>query len=364
MVDQKNEATLKMDTSGSRGEENFLDENIIAWGKEAAQPAPGREEAAGAPEELPPLDNMGVEITTRIELGIDYLEFTIYADREKSLELYKDLFEIYLGELQLDGSTRHYEQRYINGRGFYMGCSPKINPGRSHSHITLPGKTCQEIPFDFWRRLFEESNSRGIRLKCTRIDIRADYCNFTPQDFYMSIHDGKARMRALPETLQIIENPKAIDEKGGIGTATTYIGSRKSERYMRVYNLHGYTRLELESKDKIADHYFYYLLFENEQTFNDRTMGLIQDFIYLDEDYWRSFIDGHDRAFMKILPRPDPTLERLDGYLRTQAATALYLLTQIKGEEYIQQLLDEGRQRLPGKTKYYPLMHAYGLEIE
>jgi len=180
----------------------------------------------------------------------------------------------------------------------------------------------------------------------------------------MSIHDGKARMRALPETLQIIENPKAIDEKGGIGTATTYIGSRKSERYMRVYNLHGYTRLELESKDKIADHYFYYLLFENEQTFNDRAMGLIQDFIYLDEDYWRSFIDGHDRAFMKILPRPDPTLERLDGYLRTQAATALYLLTQIKGEEYIQQLLDEGRQRLPGKTKYYPLMHAYGLEIE
>ena len=47
--------------------------------------------------------------------------------------------------------------------------------------------------------------------------------------------------------------PFERQENGELGTHTVNLGSRQSERMIRVYNRRGFTRLEMELKDKRAD---------------------------------------------------------------------------------------------------------------
>lgn len=310
-------------------------------------------------EDLPPLVNKGV---TFLEMGIDYLEFTIYTYKEKAIDLYNLIFSEFLGDLILDGSTRHYNDRYINGRGFFMGCNPKNTP-ILHTHWTFPGSICQELPYKLWQIFIRETYLNSIKIKCTRLDIRADYCNFTPYDFYQSIQEGKARTWANRDTLQLIENPYELDEKGNIGNALVYIGSRKSDRFMRVYNLHGFTRMELQTRKDFSNYYLQYLIESDEKEFINKSMAIMQDFITIDEDYWRILTDGMPRAFMIIKPREDKTLQSLDAYLKIQVSTVLFLMTAIKGTRYLDELLSIGQKNLVKNPKYFNLIHKYGIDV-
>lgn len=336
---------------------NKVDKDIITFSDNYSKRARAGDEHALF-EELPPLVNKGV---TFLEMGIDYLEFTIYTYKEKAIDLYNLIFREFLGDLILDGSTRHYNDRYINGRGFFMGCNPKNTP-ILHTHWTFPGSICQELPYKLWQIFIRVTYLQDIKIKCTRLDIRADYCNFTPYDIYDSIQEGKARTWAKRETLQLIENPNELDELGNIGTATVYIGSRNSDRFMRVYNLHGFTRMELQTRKEFSNYYFDYLLKSDEQEFTNKSMAIMQDFITIDEDYWRIFTDGIPRAFMIINPREDKTLESLDEWLKIQVSTVLYLMVAIKGSRYLDELLSIGHKNLEKNPKYFNLIHKYGIE--
>jgi hypothetical protein len=337
--------------------QNTVDKDIITFSENFSKRALAGDENALF-ENLPPLVNKGVEF---IETGIDYLEFTVYTYKERAIDLYNSVFREYLGDLILDGSTRHYNDRYINGRGFFMGCNPKNTP-ILHTHWTFPGSICQELPYMLWQKFINETYLQDIKIKCTRLDIRADYCNFTPYDIYKSIQEGKARTWAKRETLQLIENPNELDELGNIGTATVYIGSRNSDRFMRVYNLHGFTRTELQMRKDISNYYFEYLLKTDEKEFTNKSMAIIQEFITIDEDYWQIFTDGISRAFMKINPQEDKTLLALDKWLKIQVSTVLYLLIAIKGTRYLDELLYIGHKNLSKNPKYFNLIHKYGID--
>jgi len=356
MVVNKKNDIFELPTQRYQGQNNF-DKDIITFPENFSKRARAGDEHALF-EGIPPLVNKGVSF---LEMGIDYLEFTIYTYKEKAIDLYNLIFREFLGDLILDGSTRHYNDRYINGRGFFMGCNPKNTP-ILHNHWTFPGSICQELPYKLWQIFIRETYLNDIKIKCTRLDIRADYCNFTPYDIYGSIQEGKARTWANRETLQLIENPNELDELGNIGTATVYIGSRKSDRFMRVYNLHGFTRMELQTRKDTSNYYFEYLLKTDEKEFKNKSMAIIQDFITIDEDYWRFFTNGIPRAFMKIKPQEDKTLQSLDKWLKIQVSTVLYLLIAIKGSRYLDELLYIGHKNLSKNPKYFNLIHKYGIE--
>lgn len=357
MVDPKKNDIFEGQTQRYQRQNN-IDKDIITFSENYSKRALAGDENALF-EDIPPLVNKGVSF---LEMGIDYLEFTVYTYKEQAIDLYNLLFSEILGSLILDGSTRHYQDRYINGRGFFMGCTPKNTPVL-HTHWTFPGSICQEIPFTLWQKFIKTTSSQNIKIKCTRLDIRADYCNFTPHDIYQSIQEGKARTWANRETLQLIENPNEFDELGNVGTATVYIGSRKSDRFMRVYNLHGFTRMELQTRKDISNHYLEYLLISDEKEFINKSMAILQDFITIDEEYWHIFTNGIPRAFMKIKPQEDKTLQSLDKYLKIQVSTVLYLLVAIKGSQYLDQLLSIGQKNIVKNPKYFNLMHKYGLDI-
>lgn len=132
---------------------------------------------------------------------------------------------------------------------------------------------------------------------------------------------------------------------------------------MRVYNLHGFTRMELQTRKEFSNYYFDYLLKTDEKEFNNKSMAILQDFITIDEDYWRIFTDGIPRAFMIINPREDKTLQSLDKYLKIQVSSVLFLMLAIKGSQYLDQLLSIGQKNIVKNPKYFNLMHKYGLDI-
>jgi hypothetical protein len=331
-------------------------------GMPASGGAPGREEDAppeGAP--LPTLDIMWVENHNRLEFGLDYLQFTLYTDKMQALQIYSEFFMPILGDLNYQGEGRLYSERYTNSGGFTFLCGSKIKRTNNHARFEMPGQICKAISLGKLHEFSQACLDRGIRLKCTRLDIRIDGCPFKPFDIAKDIELGRAETRAERGTLKRFDQPLEPDELGKLGTQGMTLGSRESDRFLRIYDKHGFTRFELECKGSMADAYFYLLQGETEKGFSDLAMGLIQDYIRIDADYWREFTEGYERAYMKIQEYKDPTLEGIEKYLYVQVSKSLALLYAIKGEAWLTDLLKYGLDRLETDNKYSMLIHAYGL---
>jgi DNA relaxase NicK len=326
-------------------------------GKDTIIP-PAREEERNY--ENTPLDIMGVENKKYIEIGIDYLEFTIYADDQKTFEIYSKIFMDKIGELNFEGQTKLYENRYLGANGFAILTKPKNNGCKYHTRMIIPGQACKLIELDDLERFLRIREEEGIRIKCTRIDLRADGCPFSPLQVYDAIEEGKAETRTTRALLKKYEQPFETREDGKIGTEGMTLGSRKSERFLRIYNLHGFTRFELECKGDTANIYFSTLI-NNTANFNSMTIGLFQDFIRIDAEFWREFTKDYERAYMKLTKYQDPTEERLERYLFKQAAAPIGILYMIKGEKWIKLLAERGLEQARKNRKYYALLHAYGL---
>lgn len=299
----------------------------------------------------------------KLEFGLDYLEFTIYTDKWQLLEIYNLIFMDYLGELDYKGGTKHYEGGYINGAGFYLLTDPRNKRQRYHGRYILPGSICQALPFEIYAKFIDEIIKRGIQIKITRLDIRIDNCNFKPLQAAKSIEQGKAKTRAHRDTLKTFSQPLEKDDLGNLGTEGMYLGSRTSEKLIRIYNKHGFTRLELQANGDAATAYFY-LLYKDQADFIELAFGIILDFIDIDEDYWREFKTDYERAYMITHEYTDPTLDKLKKYLIETAAIPLGIIFEIEGEKFIRELAKTGLEKAKTKAKYYPLLHAYGISLD
>lgn len=311
-----------------------------------------------APGNITPIEYYGGR---KVEWGIDYLKFTIYADKITLFQIYAEIFADYLGDLNYQGETKFYIERYINGAGFSLLCDPRNKNNSYHGRFELPGEICKILPFETYKKFIKCCLSKNIRLKATRIDFKADYCPFTPLDIYNAINADLAETRAHKETLKFYNQPNEIKEDGESGTTGLYLGSRTSERYLRIYDKHGFTRLEIECKEDTANGYFY-LLSDDENDFSRLANGLTQDFIRIDTDCWREFTNGYERAYMKTHEYYDPTLDNLKKYFLTQALIPVSILYEILGEKWLKENLQKGIERARENKKYYSIIHAYGLE--
>jgi len=319
----------------------------------------GREEHGDTREPTPSIT--WVENPKFLEFGIDYASFTIYGAPEQAEGLYRAFFEDILGGLETASGSRFYEQQFRAGGGFYLQAGARTKSIREHFRFIFPGEACGYIDFDKFRMLKAETQKLGLEMSCTRLDIRIDNCPFKPLQIAEDIKQGKARTRANLETIKIFEQPLERNERGEIGTQGLYLGSRTSDRYLRIYDLHGFTRFELECKEGYADAYFNSLIFL-EDKFEDLIMGYCMDFIELRTDYWRQFTQGYKRAKYSPNTYKDRTIYTFRKFLIKQCAIIFSIIYDIQGENIIDDLLLRGRKARKANAKYAGICHKYGLD--
>jgi DNA relaxase NicK len=296
-------------------------------------------------------------VGSELKFGIDYLAFTIFGSKLEGLQLYEQLFGSLLGGLKEEGQTKFYGSRLINGGGFEFLADPKIPKGGEHFRFILPGAICDQIEITDLRKLLDACLKRSLRLNCTRIDLKIDNCPFKPLEAFQTLNSGMFRGRSGRETLKFFDQPHEKNELGDIGTTGLNFGSRNSERFMRIYDAHGFTRLELECKGATA--LFYFLALMHMENFCDQIMGYVIDFVDLDADFWREFTMGYKRIIRPAVKRPDPELEALERYAFTQCAPAIGLLTAIKGRDWLDEFIDQGIRRAYRDPKYKLIIHAH-----
>src|SRR5690606_23879499 len=94
----------------------------------------------------------------------------------------------------------------------------------------------------------------ALELRVSRLDVAVDGCPFTPVDLRDAWRSGQVRTRAkVPddarEDRQWRTSAWRSDPVGDLFT----MGARSSSQYARCYDSRGFTRLELELKDRTAE---------------------------------------------------------------------------------------------------------------
>ena len=193
--------------------------------------------------------------------GIDYLRVTVHAPLRICEWLYEETFQIYLGELTdcmhgAKGFGRVKEALH----GFQLKYSP--NSAKEYCSFELPGNVCMVIPPEILKGFQEILIDNGIIYNITRIDLAFDRVPFTPDQFRQAIEDDVNRKKFEKPVVRSLAQRESVrwesqlmrlrDDGSGYGRDTCYFGSRTSERFLRVYNKRGPTRLEIELKGKRA----------------------------------------------------------------------------------------------------------------
>lgn len=56
------------------------------------------------------------------------------------------------------------------------------------------------------------------------------------------------------------------------------------------------------------------------------------------------------------LPKNETGLQDIDNWLRNQTSGAMYLLTEVYGEEYLEEILEQGKEKFESNKKYQNLL--------
>jgi hypothetical protein len=115
---------------------------------------------------------------------------------------------------------------------------------------------------------------------------------------------------------------------------------------IRVYNKRGFTRLELELKDKRAD-LVARELFQTDDISKwfEILVKHLKDFIDFDAIWWCDLVGGIGRAWANVSKPKDIEMGKLIHWIDHQVAPALSVLVDTQPEELMNVLLKRGRER-------------------
>jgi len=304
-----------------------------------------------------------------IEFHIDYFRITIHSETYSCVNLYNEYFANYLGILRsLDHGAKGYKGVLASSLGFQL----KHTPGADRVYCTFefPGKACKAIPPEIFGLFYQVLIFGEQKINVNRIDIAFDGVEFTPQQFYkVIINDAnkspldKPIVRSLTqrENLELRNEPlKEKEDKSSIGRETCYFGSRYSERYLRLYNMRGPNRLEIEYKGDRAGIVAEDLLNSDLDinTLFIKSIAHLRDFIDIDKPWWHKFINDVDRAYAKIIKANEVTLEKKKNWAFTQTSATIAALYEIEGPTFINELIHIGQERMYRNCS--PLLSMYG----
>jgi DNA relaxase NicK len=301
-------------------------------------------------KEKPPCTDRGVEFL------IDWITVTVWCQKDVILGVLEDVFGDILGKYKNGDHGQMGYRGVMYGLG---GARLLFAPADNSVRITLifPGQACSAIPPEFWIDLFWHLTNKEIRWNITRLDLAFDFVPFTPEDMYEAIEAGSIRSLAKRDSLEIISSPNKMRDTGGVkGCTTVYFGSRQSHRFLRVYNKRGYTRLELECKDKRAQLIGERIFSSAPGDWFGLAVSHLRDFLDVEREWWGEFVKDVGRAFAKVVNLVEVSVARLVSWFDSQIAPALSALYDCD-PFIVDTVIQRGRRRRKGK--YQSLVEAF-----
>ncbi len=284
-----------------------------------------------------------------MEFRIHWFAVTIWGTPDYALKLWEVWFEKSLGLLQDQRyGLRLYQKFYKALAEAKLYSSPRFanqeDEHSQHFHLEFPGAACEALhPKIFQEFMIVLGNSEKFQI--TRLDLAWDNVPFTPEDLDKAGIEKLFRTYAKRETFDYGISRNKPREDGQMGHSIFRMGSRQSTRYLRVYNLHGPVRLEMETKGERADLVARDVLIHQPDEWSDKAIPHLRDFFDVDADYWREFIQQHARANQTITDARTKEMSRITEWMFTQVSASLSVLIDIYGEGVVKALMAAGRKK-------------------
>jgi len=225
--------------------------------------------------------------------------------------------------------------------------------------VDVTGTGCEELGL---RALAELRLQLG--LKVTRLDVALDHCPFTPSVLRDAWHADMVRTRAkVPEDARADRQWRSCDWKSNPKGDMFTMGARSSTQYARCYDERGFTRFELELKDRTADLAAARLLGDDLGDFATEALGWIRRFVdFVEPDdanvsrrsllpFWEAFCGMVPRAKVALDGALVRTAAEVRGWVEAQVAPSLALVAAVFGSDELERLLRVGRDRWRGRHK-------------
>ena len=207
-------------------------------------------ERLGSP---PPPSDTGVEITA----GVHWLTLTIWGGSVPEVEalVVSHFFAGHAGESlwELMGGARYFDARYeLAGYDvtIYAGPAGKRRGSEEYLSIEIKGSALERLGSDGLKSLMTDLSVRW-QVTSSRIDVALDGAPFTPEWFEDQCEAGnlRSRVKRAPESEWL---SGSWTRSGQERNRTVYLGSRQSDKHLRVYDRRGFTRCELECRRDAA----------------------------------------------------------------------------------------------------------------
>lgn len=299
-------------------------------------------------------------MTCEIEFHLDYLTFTVHELPDYQV-FWSETFEKKLGKLvQLGHGGRGYKEFYTTGTGANLYRVP-VNGGEYFT-IEIKGEGCScLVPDDFQDIVFLMRG--GLRVNVARIDLAFDRVPFTPDQVYQEMINDRMTCKASRSSIRRYESPfKQQENNGGLGCYTAYIGAPSSERMMRVYNEHGFNRLELQLKDAWANNAFGLVVGSPVKDWFMSALSVLTNYIRFDTDWWYEFVGCSVPADIRVYSARVRSLGKLQSWIAKQVAPAAFVLYAIGGLDEFWSLIasNVSSRRL---DKYQTIMQLAGVTM-
>ncbi len=313
---------------------------------------------------------------------IDWLAFTL---KIKHLEYIQKEFGQFLINTK---GLRGIGEVYITETGAMVG----INRNQGFIHVVCSGKVCSLLNNidDILKNIIERDG------KITRIDLAIDdFVGFLDlEEIYNFLKNGWVttrfktfkRIKADEKHTDIIETNPDTGEKFYIyysrvdsgrikdlscGT-TIYVGSIKSTCFIRFYDKKAqmqdtekkhWVRCEFVFRDERATEivknyvkgnldikglFYYYLDFKEIGTSN-------RLYRCNTVNWWKDFLNTNVKEKITI-QKPVTTIEKMQEWIKKQVAGSLTFLYDLYGFDFIEDVLNEGQEKIRNNVKYQKLM--------
>lgn len=304
--------------------------------------------------ELPPPCNTGVTVTTPSPYAVAWAGVHWFSGTTKN-----DAWAVLdaISGLRMGAPIVQHPHGVKGGYHYSASCGGVLvawGEIRSDVLVTIQGEVCEELGISGLVAL-----SLLTALEPTsRLDVAWDAECLVPEMFAEAFEAGNVVTRIQRPLNPNTGRRKGIKRYSDHEGDTVYLGSRASERFLRVYDRRGSTRVELELKERRAVELWRRLVALNDEAawgmealaelrsfidFRERSEGVHVDRCEL-LPWWADFCAGADRR-STIIPRTAPTLETQEKWLRRSVAGSLALLVAVRGQRFLDELLRNGQAK-------------------
>lgn len=306
-------------------------------------------------EALPLTGNTGA---TNATWHIDWLAFSAYLnDTCQAADVARIVGEAMYGlehapalaKWTVQGGARFYSERRELLDVSMM--SRPTNGARDHVHVVFSGEACGRFSTESLLQMLARLDMRA-ELHVGRLDLAVDGWAFSPADVRDAIRsDHVVTMVKRGSDGHVTHSWHESNAEGETGT-TCNVGSRASERYLRVYDYRGFTRYELEFKDGQADTLAVALVAmrDDHSALAARVVTSLREFADWgepDDDadhgyrrrnavdhllpWWREAVESLPRLAKLAVGRTEPTVDRKVAWIERSVVKSMAVVTRAYG---------------------------------